>query len=436
MKPYFRFSGDGFQLPCKHPHKGGLALSVTSHEGHLLSPFDLHVGSFENHLSGVAYGEVFALEHHVARARGRRELDMKGGIVGLVHLDAVQLLQSLDSALHLIALGGLVTEGTDKVFRLGYHLLLVVVGGFLLGHTLGPKLHELGIRHLVVVYLAQDYLHGAGCDPVEELTVVRNHHHGATVGLQIVFQPFYGLYVQMVRRLVKKQQGRLCKQDLGQLYAHVPALREGFAQAVQFVGQETQAAKHLFGFAGACRGARALHLLDDAAAAVVLHYLGQIAQGLLPGHLHTAGIGLIDAHYQFHHGGLPRPVLAHQAYLFTVGNMKRNAVQQGITAERHRDIVYTDHYLSAAFRSSSMRSGQRVGRPVEADRKPRVTVPSQQSSPRALSTFWLTTSLAWGISGISATTVSISPLTAGRWKRSSAFTTGKVMPSAWHCSTP
>ena len=115
----------------------------------------------------------------------------------------------------------------------------------------------------------------------------------------------------MVRRLVQKKQGWLRKKDLGQFYAHVPTLRESLAKTLKFIGQEPQTSKHLFGLSRTGRRARALHLFDDTAAAVMLHYLGKIAESLLSGHLHTAGIGLFDAHDKLHYRGLPRPILPH-----------------------------------------------------------------------------------------------------------------------------
>ena len=50
----------------------------------------------------------------------------------------------------------------------------------------------------------------------------------------------------MVGGLVQEQHVRLREQDFGQFDAHVPALAEGFCEAVQFIGLESQAKEHLF----------------------------------------------------------------------------------------------------------------------------------------------------------------------------------------------
>ena len=83
----------------------------------------------------------------------------------------------LDAGLHLIALGGLVAETLNKFLGLLDHPLLVLVCGPLLLHPLAAQLNILGIRHLVVVDVTEDYLHRPGGHPVQEAAVVGNEHH-------------------------------------------------------------------------------------------------------------------------------------------------------------------------------------------------------------------------------------------------------------------
>ena len=54
---------------------------------------------------------------------------MDGLLVGR-HLDALDLVQLLDAALHLLGLGGLIAEAIDEGFQLLDALALVAVGGF------------------------------------------------------------------------------------------------------------------------------------------------------------------------------------------------------------------------------------------------------------------------------------------------------------------
>ena len=56
------------------------------------------------------------------------------------NLDALDPLQFLDAALHLLGLGGLVAETGDEGFQLPDAVLLVLLGGFELGPPLGLQL--------------------------------------------------------------------------------------------------------------------------------------------------------------------------------------------------------------------------------------------------------------------------------------------------------
>ena len=60
------------------------------------------------------------------------------------------------------------------------------------------------------------HLKGACCHPIEKIPVVRDHYKRTPVGQQIIFQPLNRANVQMVRRLVQEQQGRLREQDAGE----------------------------------------------------------------------------------------------------------------------------------------------------------------------------------------------------------------------------
>ncbi len=235
------------QLPHNHPHKRSLALAVAPDKGHLLPSLDLYVRIGEHQFSGIAYRQIFSLIDHIPGALCRRKLHAHRAPVRLVHLYALHFLQSLDSGLHLIRFRGLVAEAVYEVLRLLYHLLLVLVGGGLLGHTLGTKGEILAVRHLVVVQMTQNYLHGAVRHPVEKLAVVADQQNGASVGLQIVLKPFDGLDVQMVRRLVQKEKVGGAEQNLGQFYAHIPALTEGLRETSELVGLEAQTQQHLLG---------------------------------------------------------------------------------------------------------------------------------------------------------------------------------------------
>ena len=99
--------------------------------------------------------------------------------------------------------------------------------------------------------MPQHDLHGAVSDIVQKLPIMGNQHQRTLVSFQIVFKPFYGFYVQMVCRLVQKQDIRLRQQDLGQFYAHVPALAESLRRPGKFFSLEAETQQRLF-----CRDTR------------------------------------------------------------------------------------------------------------------------------------------------------------------------------------
>ena len=93
--------------------------------------------------------------------------------------------------------------------------------------------------------MAEHYLHRAVGHVVEETAVVAHHQQGAAAALEVVLEPFDGLDVEVVGRLVEQQQPGLAQQYLRELYAHVPALGEGLGPASELVVAETEAEQGL-----------------------------------------------------------------------------------------------------------------------------------------------------------------------------------------------
>ena len=89
--------------------------------------------------------------------------------------------------------------------------------------------------------MAKHNLHGAVGDIVQESAVVAHEQQGAPRGLEVIFQPLDGLYVQVVGRLVEQEYARLAQKDFCQFYAHIPSLGKGFRVASQLIIPESQA---------------------------------------------------------------------------------------------------------------------------------------------------------------------------------------------------
>ena len=172
---------------------------------------------------------------------GKREVD---GLLVLRNLDALDLLQLLDAALHLLGLGGLVAEAVDEGFELLDALALVLVGG---DQRVAPLLL---LRQIFFVVAAVEVdalvpdLDDAIDRDVEEIAVVRDQHVGEGILQQVLFQPVARFEIEMVRGLVEQQQVGLRQQQLGQRDAHLPAAGEFFGVARPVFLAEAEAVEH------------------------------------------------------------------------------------------------------------------------------------------------------------------------------------------------
>ena len=171
----------GRQLAREHACQRGLALAVTAYQSYLRAALDRELGPREYVLGAERLADALYLGHDLSRAWCGRELYVEAREILLVDLDALDAFELLYARLHLIALGGLVAELLDELLGLLDHALLVLVGGQLLAAALGAQLDELGVGHLVVVYLAQRQLDGACGDVIQKCAVVRYEQHGAVV---------------------------------------------------------------------------------------------------------------------------------------------------------------------------------------------------------------------------------------------------------------
>ena len=76
-------------------------------------------------LAAIALVHVLQLDHVLAGARRRREIE-RDGLAALRRLDPLDLVQLLDPALHLRGVRGARLEALDEVDFLGQHRLLAL----------------------------------------------------------------------------------------------------------------------------------------------------------------------------------------------------------------------------------------------------------------------------------------------------------------------
>ena len=233
---------------------------------------------------------LFAVVHAVAANDGLLPLDLR-----LLHVVFLQLPLEVGLALH----------GE-----------LIVVAG-VLGQMRLPKL-----GHVVA--------HG-----VQEIAVVRNHHHGALVLAQRVLQPLGAAQIQVVGGLVQHQQIRLHQQDARQTQPRLFAAGEQARLLLPPLLREAETGQH------------ALHAAGPLIAARVLKARGQAGVGVAQA-LHFLRVGVLFGHFRFqlaqtgfhalHVVKHARKLLRHGQVALDVGVLGQKAHRRALH-QRHRALV-------------------------------------------------------------------------------------------------
>ena len=216
---------------------------------------------------------------------------------------------------------------------------------------------------------------------VEEVAVVADHHNGPGIDLQIIFQPFHGGKIQVVRGLVQNQQIGLLQQQLGQAQARVLAPgQHGHAFAVS-LGREGHAVQDLFdlrvhvvavgrvndGLQGRValhqgivarggghlglhplhfghgvqhRAKGVLHLAVNGAAGVQHAVLFQIPHHRAPGEGQFAAVGLVLPGDALDQRGLARAVLADDAHPVLAVQDEADILQAHLGAKIFFQVLY------------------------------------------------------------------------------------------------
>ena len=214
----------------------------------------------------------------------------------------------------------------------------------------------------------------------------------------------YTKYLELRAERIQQQHVRLPEQDLGQFDAHVPALGEGLRGTGKLAVEEAQAEQrparlhlgrlrmaHLqavvqvrkmldqcgigigfivcpglefarnarnfpFDRGGALEGGH--RLLEDRPSAVMLHDLREIADRQVLRLVHAAGGRALQVRDQLEDGGLPRPVLAHEADLVGLADVEVDLVQQDETSIGDSHILDRNHMkISSSKNSGRWKSG-------------------------------------------------------------------------------
>ena len=107
----------------------GFPGAVHAHQRNPVAALDHEIDVAKHFFLAVGLRDADELGDDAARGLGLREGEVDG-LFFFRQFDALDLLQFLDPALHLLGLGGLVAEAVDEDFQLLDAIALVAIGGF------------------------------------------------------------------------------------------------------------------------------------------------------------------------------------------------------------------------------------------------------------------------------------------------------------------
>src|ERR1051326_273402 len=237
--------GPRHELAGEEPEQRRLAGPVRAHDRELLAVLDLDPG-VRDHVWRVAVAERQVAQPYERAAGVGRGREREADAARRARNDHVLLLQPLD--LLPLALRGrrlrvLGAEALHEALELrDLRLDLGVarrraLAAELLLLEIEREAHGVG-RELSLVELAD-----LGGDAVQEDAVVRHHDEPPAEVLEIVLEPLHGGQIQVIRRLVHEQHGRVREEQRRERGAHAPAAGELGERAVLVGGGEAEPRK-------------------------------------------------------------------------------------------------------------------------------------------------------------------------------------------------
>ena len=166
------------------------------------------------------------------------------GLFFLGQFDALDLLQLLDPALHLLGLGRLVAKAVDEDFQLLDALALVAIGGFELLQPLGLRVQIFFVIAVVKMNPLVPDFDNLVDSHIEKIAVVRDQHKSVGIIVEIFLQPVACFEIKMVGGFVQQQQIGLLQQQFDQRDAHLPAAGKFFGLSGPVFFPKTQPRKH------------------------------------------------------------------------------------------------------------------------------------------------------------------------------------------------
>src|ERR1035437_2122226 len=181
------------------------ARPVHSDQRNAISALYRELNVAENFLFAIALRYARAFDDQSAAGFGLWKTEVDGLLVR-GDLDAVDFLEFLDAALHLLRLGRLRAKAVDKCFKLLDAFALVLVRRHQGVTALLFLMQILLVIAAVKLHALVPYFDDAIHRYVEEIAVVRDQQIRVGILQEILLQPVAGFEIEMVGGLVEKQQ--------------------------------------------------------------------------------------------------------------------------------------------------------------------------------------------------------------------------------------
>src|SRR5882757_931238 len=180
-----------------------LAGAVDTYHALALAAADREIETIIDPLAAIALVHLLQADDVLARAGCGEEIE-RHGLAPPRWLDALDLVELLDPALHLRSMRSARLEALDELDFLGQHRLLALeLGLLLLLVQRALLLVEFVVAGICGEPTAVD-LHDLADDAVHELAVVRGHQQHAFIPFQELLQPDQAFEIEMVARLIQQ----------------------------------------------------------------------------------------------------------------------------------------------------------------------------------------------------------------------------------------
>ena len=198
----------GFQLTHEDFEQGGLARTIRANERHAVPIANQEGQVLKYRLTAIAKGDFFQFCHPLCTFRRLMEGKVIKGRGFRRQHNALQAVELALPSSRLLGFDACLILA-DIFLRFFDMLLLFFVSGFerLPPGRLDP--HKVGVVALIAGDGMIFQFHHAGGHLVKKITVMGDNQHTAAIGAQKAFKPFNHPDVEMVGRLVQKEEIRL-----------------------------------------------------------------------------------------------------------------------------------------------------------------------------------------------------------------------------------